>query len=214
MSCNWGRRAFLAAAGWILAAPLCHASLIIAVQSVTGAAGTTGDKLQVTLSNTGASQIIGGFSFGLSVGTTNLTFTAVDDSTTDAYIFGTDSLFGPDISVQPPNLPGQTLEAEDIDSAGSVTVAAGATVGLGDVIFSLSSLAPPGPIAVSQILALDSLSDQNGDSLAFTTSNGTVTIPGTVVPEPAPGPLMGIALLALVGARAFGHACRTRPGGR
>lgn len=199
------RRVFLAFAGCILAAPLSHAGMIIAVQSVADPPGSNGDTLQVTLTNTGGSAVtVAGFSFGLSVATANLIFTAVDDSTVNSYVFANHSLFGPDISVQPPNLPGQTLEAldsYDTPNAGA-TVAAGATVGLGKVTFNISSNAPFGPIAVSLIPAADSLSDQNGAGIAFTGSSGTVL----VVPEPGLGALVGLALLAM--ARRFAGQLR------
>jgi hypothetical protein len=193
----------LAAAGLILAAPGHAASLIMNVQSVTAAADTTGDVFNVTLTNTGASVDISGFSFGLQVGTANLSFTAVNTSTTLApYIFAGNSAFGPDISVQPPNLPGQNLEAQDIANApGSFTVVGtGATVGLGHVVFNLSPSTPAGPILVSFIPADDSLSDQNGNSITgFSVVNGTVTVTGTApIPEPATTAIVGIFLAALL----------------
>jgi hypothetical protein len=120
----------------------------------------------------------------------------VDDSTVDTYIFAGDSLFGPDISVQPPNLPGQTLEAEDsydIPLSGA-TVAGGATVGLGDVTFNINPGTPFGLIPVSLIPLDDSLSDASGNPIAVSGTDGAVN----VVPEPGLGGLVGLVLLAAV----------------
>lgn len=195
---------FLAVAGLFSLATAVNAEIIIGVQSVTYAAGSTGDTLDVTLTNTGpVDVIVGGFSFGLEVGTSDLSFTGVSTGTTTAtYIFGADSLFGPDISVQPPNLPGQTLEAEDIDALLGSTVGSGVTVGLGAITFNLSAATPSGPIQLSLIPIDNSLSDPNGDLIAFSTSNGTVTVTGgeTPTPEPAASGVVVIALLSLLGA--------------
>ena len=192
----------LCAVGFLGCAGLGRASLIMNVQSVNDAAGSTGDTLDITLTNTGPSAVtVGGFSFGLSVGTTDLSFTAISAGTTLAtYVFGANSLFGPDISVQPPNLPGQTLEAEDLDVllSGS-SIGAGATVGLGHITFSLSPGTPAGPIALSFISVDDSFSDQNGTALAFSTGTGSVTVT-SATPEPATSLLVGVALTGLLGA--------------
>src|SRR5450631_1810049 len=80
-----------------LAAPA-RADIILSVQSVAGAPGSSGN-FDVLLTNTGPSiQNIAGFAFELSTADTNITFTDVTTSTTTAsYIFAGDSLFGPDI---------------------------------------------------------------------------------------------------------------------
>jgi hypothetical protein len=176
--------------------------VILSVQSVTYSAGTNAATLDVALNNTGPGAVtIGGFSFGLSVATTNLTFTSVNISTFSPYIFAGNSLFGPDISVQPPNLPGQAIEAQDLFAipGSGTTVSSGATFGLGRLVFNLSSLAPLGPIAVSFIPADDSLSDASGGAnIPFTTTNGAVMVTASTSPEPATGAFVGAALLALI----------------
>ncbi len=201
--------AFLGVAG---IAPLGRASLLMNIQPVSDAAGTTGDTLDVTLTNTGPSSVtIAGFTFGIGVGTSNLTFTGVTDGTTTAtYIFSGNSLFGPDISQQPPNLPGQTLEASDLwASIGTgATVGTGATAGLGHVTFNLAAATPSGPISVNFIPADDSLSDAAGAALAFTANNGTVTVTrgGTSTPEPGTFAFAAVALVALGWGRRFRRA--------
>jgi len=174
------------------------------VQSVTDAAGSTGDTFDVTLINTGTPVIIAGFSFGLNVGTSDLMFTGVSTGTTTApYIFDSQSLFGPDISVQPPALPGQTLEAEDIFAtiSSGATIGTGVTVGLGEVTFNLDPGTPSGGIPLSFISADGSLTDQNGNPIAFSTEDGTVTVTGTAAaPEPAMSGFLCTVLIGLIGA--------------
>jgi hypothetical protein len=193
-------RPLVLAIGFMAAAALGRASLIMNVQPVTYAAGSTGDTLDVTLTNTGPSGVaIAGFSFGLSVGTSNLSFTGVSAfPTTAVYIFSGQSLFGPtDISVQPPNLPGQTLEAEDVASISASTIASGTTLGLGHVTFNLGAATPPGGILLSFIAVDDSLSDAAGIPIAFSTVNGSVTVGTAPVPEPATSAFVCTALIGL-----------------
>jgi hypothetical protein len=190
----------LAAVGLIGIAALGKASVILNVQSVSDAAGSTGDTLEVTLTNTGTAITVGGFSFGLSVGTSNLSFTAVTTGTTTAtYIFNGQSLFGPDISVQPPNLPGQSLKAEDLAEVSATVVGSGATVGLGHITFNLAAATPAGGIPLNFIALDDSLADQLGSPIAFSTGTGTVTVTGSAsIPEPATFVLVGAALAGLI----------------
>jgi len=193
----------LAAVGFMGMVALGHASVIMNLQPVSDAAGSTGDTFDVTLTNTGPGAItIGGFSFGLSVGTSNLSFTGVSTATTIAlYVFDAQSLFGPDISVQPPDLPGQALEAEDISVvplSGS-TIGSGVTEGLGHVTFNLSAATPPGGIQLSFVGADDSLSDPDGEPIDFSTGSGTVTVTGAAsIPEPATFGFVGVVLAGLL----------------
>lgn len=210
-------RPIVLAIGFMAGAALGRADVIINVQPVSDAAGSTGDTLDITLTNTGPTPvIIAGFSFGLDVGTSNLSFTGVTTGTTTApYIFGADSLFGPEISVQPPNLPGQTLEAEDLSAGLGGTVGLGATVGLGEVTFNLSAGTPSGGIQLSFIPADDSLSDEAGAAVAFSAVNGSVTVTGgtTATPEPATFFPVGVALAGLLigtGGLAGGFVSRLR----
>lgn len=120
-------------------------------QTISVIPGSTGNAFDVTLSNTGPTGVtIGGFSFGLSVADLDIQFTEVNTATTVPYIFGADSLFGPIINtVPPPN--GQSVLASDaylfIDMG--VTVSSGTTVGLGHVLFDVSSTATPGSFSIT-----------------------------------------------------------------
>lgn len=197
-------RALLLAIGFVASAALGRAEVTINLQAVTDAAGSSGNTFDVTLTNTGPGAIgVAGFSFGLEVGTSNLSFTSVTTSTTTApYIFGADSVFGPDISVQPPNLPGQTIEAEDISASGGSTIGSGVTVGLGEVTFNLSPGTQSGGIQLSFIPVDDSLSDEAGAAIAFSAVNGSVTVTGgtTATPEPATFGFVCTAFIVLLGA--------------
>jgi hypothetical protein len=174
-----------------------HAGAVIVVQSVSAKAGSSNITLDVTISNTGPSPImIGGFAFGVSAGS-GVTFTAVDTSTALPYIFAGHSLFGPDISIQPPNLPGTTLQAGDnYASPGmgiSLGVGANNALGLGDVHLNVSSTSATGPIAITLASFPETnLSNQNGiDITAGTTfTSGTVT----VVPQPTSAVPAAIAM--------------------
>src|SRR4051812_3513473 len=90
----------MAAALALLAPRDAEGGLIISVQSVTANAGSFGNALDVTLTNTGPPvSTIGAFSFEISTGNPNITFTDATTGTTQAtYIFSGFSLFGPSIS--------------------------------------------------------------------------------------------------------------------
>ena len=203
------RRMWLApvAAVLLFASLPAHASIILSVSSVADAPGTNGDSLDVTISNTGPSaQNIAGFDFGLSVIGTNILFTGANESTAATYLFNGDSF---DIinsaaftSTPPPN--GQLVQAADLsNSANGTNIGAGATLGLGHIIFNVDAGAGPGPITVTLASTCGSpssctdLTDSNGDAVAFSVNSGTITISGTTVPEPASGVLAGLALVAI-----------------
>jgi hypothetical protein len=177
-----------------------RADLVVTVQSVAVDAGSTNDALDVTLTNTGTGSVdIGGFSFGLST-SLPITFTSATISTTLApYIFAGDSLFGPIISTVPPP-SGQSLMASDnYDIALSgITLASGATVGLGHVIFDAGLGIYP--VAVNLMdFPFTSLSDLSGADVPITRLvNGTISLRGNSVPEPSTLALtvLGVALVA------------------
>ena len=82
---------------------------------------------------------------------------------------------------------------------GFVTLNPGDLFGLAHVTYSVDSGAPAGPVVVSLVPAGTSLSDNNGGPVSFTTSNGTITISTTSVPEPSSIVLvgLGVALAAM-----------------
>jgi hypothetical protein len=186
----------LLATGMLLlfAAVPAQADLILNVQSVTAAAGSTNNALDVTLTNNGPSAVtIGGASFGLMVSSTNITFTSATTGTTLApYIFDGQSAFGPTISTTP---PGQTLEASDVFAVfgSGTTVGAGMTVGLGRVLFNVAPGTAPGPYPVTvQPFAFTGLIDPSGlNNIPITTLNGgNITVIGATAPVPEPSTLL------------------------
>jgi hypothetical protein len=188
--------------GLIVAAVLCpvanaNAALILNVGSVTASAGSSGNALDLTLANTGSTAVtgIGGFGFEIMVpSNSSITFTAVNTSTTTSYIFAGNSVFGPNIAVQPPNLPGQLLEALDISSLVSgVTINANSSLGLGHVLFNVGSGAASGSVTVTPVaFPTTNLSNASGGNMTLGSLNsGSIAIQGLSVPEPS-SLLMGV----------------------
>ena len=142
----------LAAAALFASAPA-HANMVLTLISVGAAAGSTGDSFDVTIQNTGTSaQNIASFSLGLSVVDTHITFTGGNESTALTYVFNGDSfdtIFAfPYTTLPPPN--GQQVEGSDLSNSGAGTsIAAGATLGLGHILFDVAANTSAGPIAVT-----------------------------------------------------------------
>jgi hypothetical protein len=189
--------AVLAIAMLLLSVPA-KADIVLSLESVTGAPGSTG-TFDVLLTNTGpSSQNIAGFNFELTTADKNITFTDVTTATTTAtYIFPS-SLFGPDIAI---SAVAQSVEASDLDATGNGTdVASGATYGIGNVSFAIDPGATNGEIAEVDFAAFTdtSLSDSIQNNVDFTPQSGTITVQtsSTTVPEPSTAlPLAGAMLL-------------------
>lgn len=180
-----------------------RASLILSVQSVTVAAGSSNDAFDVLLTNTGSSVVIGGTSFQVTTTSPGIVFTsAITSPVTTSYVFVGHSLFGPTISVD----SGQALDASDeYNLLGSgATVGAHTTVSLGRVFFNVSSATPTGSLAVTLTPAATLLTDAAGRSLASSTTinnpAGTILITPTAVPEPS-----SLALCSIAGAAGLGY---------
>ena len=181
----------LAAVGsLVLSAVPARASLVASVQFVNANVGSTGNSLEVTLQNTGPSAVtIAGFSFLVNTADTDITFTGADVNTAHTYIFAGDSqdvsFFGGAVNTLS---AGQSMDGLDFSNNNGDVVAAGATVGLGRVLFDISPAALPGPAAV--VLSTDSahtsLSDPNGNLITIDSFNdGQITVTSAAVPEPA-----------------------------
>ncbi len=186
-----------AIAALLLSVPA-RADIVLSIEDVTGAPGSTG-TFDVLLTNTGPSdQNIAAFNFELTTADTNITFTDVTTSTTTApYIFPS-SFFGPDITTF---AIGQSVEAGDLDSTFVGTdVASGATYGLGNVSYSIDPGAPNGDAATIDFAAYPqtSLTDSDENNVSFTPQSGTITVQTSTVPEPSAAiPLAGALLLAI-----------------
>jgi hypothetical protein len=190
-----------------LSARSASADLVVTAGSVTVAPGSTGDSIEVTVKNTGSTGVnIGGFAFGLDVSNSNLTFTDVTTSTTTApYIFDSHSLFGPSIIITPPPPPLAVDASDNYSTANSgITLAAGATAGLGHVVFNVA----PGAANAVVPVVLDSFATSFADfggspvTVPIDLTNGSITI-GTAVPEPASVVLLGLGVFGIRGARVF-----------
>jgi hypothetical protein len=184
------------------------ASLIVSIQSVTAAAGSSGDAFDVELTNTDSAALaVGGFSFGIVTANPDISFTDANTSTTAPYIFGTNSLFGPDLTGP---TSGQTLTASDvfIIPLSGISLNPGSTVDLGHILFDVSPFASAGSFPVDlEMFPLTSLSDPSGNTINIDSLlSGQITITGAVAtPEPS------LLLMLFLGAVLIvGHSLRQR----
>ena len=164
-----------------LGAARAEADLVLLSPTVDALPGTTG-TFDILLENTGSSSVsIGGFSFGISTTDPSILFTnATINTVSGPYIFGIDSLFGPNIALT----TGTSLTANDNPaSVGSYAVAAGATVGLGNVSYSIANASPYGQFDITlSPFPTSALADAGGANIPITTlTNGSFE----VTPEPS-----------------------------
>jgi hypothetical protein len=173
-----------------------RAGVILTIQSVSANQNTTGNSLDVFLTNTGPSSVsIGGFLFGFQTADTDINFTDVTINTVAAtYIFAGNSLFGPDLTGA---MTGQSVSTGDLAAGPAATVGAGSIVGLGHVLFSVAAGAVPGAHAVTFVSPSTSLSDAAGAPVPINTlQDGSITIASTV---PEPSLLLPLAVVLLIG---------------
>lgn len=197
-------RAALAAVLLAFAACPARAQLAITALDSTAQSGGTG-SFDIVLQDLGGTFQIGGFSLELSVpGASGITFTAVDTLTTDAYLFG--ALQSLPFSFD--SFPNTTFSASDTDftAPGYVTLNPGDLYGLAHVSYSVLAGTPGGAVTVSllDVGGGTSLSDDAGNPVSFSATNGTITVQ-SVVPEPSAFALAGVG-----GALALAFARRTR----
>ncbi len=208
----------LIAAAWaIYAAKEAAASIVLSISpaTTTVAPGSAGDSFNVTLTNTGPSSVaIEAFVFDLTNPGSLITYTGVTPNTTPSYIFGGTGL-GPSIA----NSVGVgSVDAEDVTSTvGGVSVGAGATVGLGHVVFSVSSTATTTNVPVSFVaFPSTGFSDPNLTGMAFNTlTGGTISIQNSTSPGSVPEPSAfivwaGIGAIGLLGYARRRHLCQAR----
>jgi hypothetical protein len=184
----------IAAAAALLSCSVARAQILITVsaENVTAAAGSTGDALDITLTNGGPGSVtIGAFAFEVTVPSTDITLTGVTTGTTAVYVFSGESLFGPGIGIP---VSGQDMMASDVSSGAGTTVGSGATVGLGHLVFDVAGSAS-GVYPVSLVaFPATSLSDPNSGNIDITIlNNGSITVTGgrSNVPEPGSLALLG-----------------------
>jgi len=189
----------------IIAPASARADLSVTVQSVIVAPNSTGNSFDVTLTNTGPSAVsVGGFSFEITTTAAGINFTSATTATTiDPYVFAGHSLFGPTINTT----SGSTLDASDnydVQASG-ITLAAGATVGLGHVFFDIGTTS--GTVTLTPAPAT-SVSDAGGHNLPISSYVG-----GTITFSSVPEPSSVLCVLAALPAMAW-IARRARPSPR
>jgi hypothetical protein len=175
--------------------------VILEISSVSAAAGSTGNTIEVDVQNTSAmSIVVGGFNFEISADS-DIDFTGASFATSAPYIFTGDS-FDQANSLPLNTSTGSSLAAGDASNSGNGdTLGAGQTAGLALVTFSVSPTAAPGPVTVSFSTdpANTNLSDQNGDAIAIDSFvSGTIdVIPNSATPEPSAAAILLAALMGL-----------------
>jgi len=177
-----------AAAFLLYSVPARAGLLEISIESpINVNAGTSGDGFDVLLTNlSGPAVSLAGFTFEISVPSTDILLSAANTATLlDPYIFSGKSLFGPNIMVAN---TGQDLSASDLYSVigSGITLGAGATVGLGHILFDVSATAHSETVPVTFFASpATSLSDDLANPVPINTlTNGQIDITGTV-PEPS-----------------------------
>ncbi len=164
---------------------------------------------------------VAGFQFELRVpDASGVLFTNATTATSaSTYIFSgnsvADSFFGGSLIVSPPPPPA-TSDLLGFDTVLGpntfTTLNPGDSVGLGLISFSVDPNASPGLVPIS-IISLDAdnpsgtqLSDPNGNPISFATSDGSIVIGASSVPEPTS------LVMALIGGAAVAFAARARRG--
>jgi hypothetical protein len=200
--------ALVTAWGWFAGVTAqAHAEVILGITTDSAVAGSSTNSLDVTLTNSGSSAVcIAGFSFELNAIGANAGFLTFTDATVNTiaapYIFAGNSfvqtyLLSDDIT--PNDVSGdygQTIDASDLFTTPDLgaSVAAGQTVSLGNVLFTLSSTASS-PITLEftsyPSTSISSAGTTSSD-LPFTTS-GSMSIHPASVPELPSGILIATA---------------------
>ncbi len=198
-------------------ATMARADLVFGIADAIGNPGSSTNGFDVTLTNTGSSDVaIAGFSFEVTTTSSDVSFSDVNVSTQSApYIFVGNSLFGPDITN---SAVGDTSisAADNVNTpSSSATLASGATLDLGHVVFALNSNASSIPIPISfSNDANTGVNDPSGTSFSNLSipAPGAITIPvgGVVVPEPA-SVVLGLQTLLLAGSIAYGAQAQGQP---
>ena len=181
----------------IAASPAQADELIVSLSPLNDvAAGSTGNSFDVLLTNASASRVlIAGFTFQVLTASPDIAFIAATTATATPYIFGADSVLGPDIT----GFGGGStdLGASDLDAIGAISLAAGATIGLGHVLFNVSPTAPTEIVSFNLAgFPGTSLSDENGGGLPIqNVGGGKFTINGPVAGVPEPATLLLLLLM-------------------
>ena len=212
------RSAYTLAGVLALGAGLSQATVVptITIGNAFVTSGGGASSFDVTLTNNFSTTLsLAAFSFAISTTDTHIQFTQANQSTTLPYVFVGDSLdllsnscaIISDISPPNPCVPSagsNSLSASDLtNDFADVLIAAGATVGLGHVVFFDIGGDSTGPVSVTLTpYPTTSLSDSLGNNIVPNLVPGTITVqPGSGVPEPSTLLLGLFAVPALLWAR-------------
>ena len=160
------------------------------------AAGSTGNSFDVLLTNnSGAAVSIFAFFFEVTSSSTDVTFTDATTATATPYIFGADSLFGPDLTG---TVSTTDLNVSDVDGVGNISLADGATVALGHVLFDVSATASTQDVSFNfGGFPGTSLADDSGADVPIETlTSGELGVEGPVAPAPEPSTLLLLLVAA------------------
>lgn len=176
-----------------------QADLRIIVGSATVGAPSTGNTLEVSITNVGstASVPIAGFSFGLSVpGASGITFTDATISTVvNSYLFAGQTSTPP-FSLD--SFPNQSFIASDFYAQnGGIVINPGQTFGLGLITFDVASNAANQTTVALAAFPTTSLNDDQLNNVTFSGFNGTISL--SAVPEPATWAMIGVGSVTLTG---------------
>ncbi len=170
--------------------PCCAAGLVLEAPNLTAAAGSSG-SFNLLLVNTnpagGDSFHIAADSFGLSLGgPLSITFTDVSINTIVPYIYVTSATTQGGGPLSLDTFPNTQFTASDSEFAapGLRTLSPGDTFGLADVSYTVGSATPNLTDTIAFGSLATSLSDENGNAIPFTTSDGSITI-SISIPEPS-----------------------------
>lgn len=200
-SSRWLLPGLLAALALALFCPSpARAALIVTASSASGDLGSSGNVLEVTLTNTGAPITnLDSFNVTLSVPAgSGITFTGADASTSLTYLLAGNSFgFADNVSGG-----GSIIDFSDLADVPPATIPAGSS-GLGRVFFDVSAGAPLGPVVVT-VSPNTTFTSTDFTEIPYTAVNGQVTVidGATPVPEPSSIAVLGIGAVCLAGAAA------------
>jgi hypothetical protein len=170
----------------------CRANLVIEAPSITVAPGSSG-SFDVLITSTGGTFSVAADDIELTLaGLSTVSFTGISIATVTPYIYGANSasLNGSTFII---NVSSNDVEAFDFEyPSGSQTINTNGVFGLLNVQYTVAANAVPGSTGTLGIGPDTSLSDETGNTVSFTSQNGSVTVASSIIPEPSSAALLAI----------------------